>query len=213
MAELDHLVFVSPDVDEGVRFIEDLTGAAAVAGGPHVGRGSHNALLTFDERTYFEIIGIDPNQPDYDGPLSFGMSAGDPPGLVAYAVHPVDNESLDDLAGAIEAAGFDAGAIRPMSRQKPDGELLEWRLTAGGDTGVALQGGLPFAIDWGVSTSPAASLPSMGNLVELAVSNPNPAIGTCIAALGLTGKVNFSTGEPSLTATVATPNGTVTLSS
>lgn len=60
MAELDHLIFASKDVQAGAEQIKQLTGAEAVPGGPHVGLGTHNHLLTFDERTYFEIIGITP---------------------------------------------------------------------------------------------------------------------------------------------------------
>ena len=62
MPELDHLIFASPDLSEGVRIIDSLSGQKAVPGGPHVNFGTKNYLLTFNDKTYFEIIGIDLNQ-------------------------------------------------------------------------------------------------------------------------------------------------------
>jgi hypothetical protein len=211
MAELDHIVFACRDIVEGTRILEDLTGATAVVGGPHVGRGTHNTLLTFDDHTYFEIIGIDPDQPDPKQPRGFGLDDLEAPKLVAYAVHPVGDESLADLADAIRNAGFDPGVSLAMSRQKPDGELLEWELTTGGDTAHGLDGALPFAIDWLGRPSPASSLPSMGSLLKLAVRHPDPRVGDAIAGLALGDAVEFSEGPAQLTLTINTPNGPVQL--
>ena len=210
MAELDHLIFAAPDVEAGVRAIQKLTGAQAIAGGPHVGLGTHNYLLTFDERTYFEVIGVDPSQPEPNGPRPFGLDDRDGPGLAGYAIHPTGDESLEDVATMMRAAGYDPGAISEMSRQKPDGELLSWRLTIGGDSGPASLGALPFAIDWGDGSSPAASLPSMGRLVSLTISHPDPATRSSVEALGL--EIQAVEGPAGLTATVETPNGTVEIS-
>lgn len=207
MPELDHLIFASRDVDEGVAIIEELTGARAIAGGPHVGLGTHNALLTFDERTYFEVIGNDPNQPEPSGARPFGLDERDAPGLAGYAIHPLEGESLEDVAAAMSAAGFDPGTIAGMSRMKPDGNLLEWRLTIGGDTGVASGGALPFAIDWGDSPSPAASLPSMGRLVSLTVHHPDAKVRAAADALGV--GVATVDGSARLSATVETAKGTI----
>lgn len=209
MAELDHLIYASRDVAEGVRIIEDLTGARAVAGGPHVGLGTHNSLLTFDDRTYFEVIGIDPDQPDPSGPRPFGLDDRTSPGLAGYAIHPTGDESLEDVQAAMRAAGFDPGAIIDMSRERPDGRLITWRLTVGGDSGVASQGALPFAIDWGDQPSPAVSLPSMGRLVSLNVTHPDPAIRAAAVAIGV--GVEVAEGAAGLRAVVETPNGTVDL--
>ena len=207
MAELDHLIFASKDVPAGVAHIEALTGARAIAGGPHIGLGTHNYLLTFDDRTYFEIIGIDPDQPDPPGPRPFGLDDQDQPTLIGYAIHPTGGESLEDVAAAMTAAGFDPGAIASMSREKPDGQVLSWRLTRGGDTGHKSQGALPFAIDWGDQPSPAVSLPSMGALTSLTVSHPDPAIRASAAALGV--GVQVEDGPAALIAVVETPNGPV----
>ena len=207
MAELDHLIFASPDVPAGVAHIRDLTGVEAVPGGPHIGHGSHNYLLTFDMRTYFEIIGVDPDQPDPDGPRPFGLDDMTEARLVGYAIHPSEGESLEDVVAAMSAAGFEPGHIAEMSRQKPDGDVISWRLTFGGDTGIVRQGALPFAIDWGDQPSPATTLPSMGRLVSVYVSHPDAGVRASAAALGV--GVEVSEGPPGLRAVVETPAGTV----
>lgn len=207
MPELDHLIYASPDVAEGVGVIEGLTGARAVAGGPHVGLGTHNALLTFDERTYFEIIGIDPDQPDPAGPRPFGLDARTTPGLAGYAIHPVGDETLEDVAELMRSAGYDPGSITDMRRSKPDGELISWRLTRGGQSGEASQGALPFAIDWGDRPSPAASLPSMGRLVTLRITHPDPDTRRSVEALNLGSEV--ADGPAALVAVVETAGGSV----
>lgn len=212
MAELDHIVFACKDVDEGTRIIHELTGATAVVGGPHVGRGTHNTLLTFDDRTYFEIIGIDPSQPEPERARGFGLDDLEAPKLVAFAIHTIGDETLDDLAAVVRNAGFDPGTHMAMSRMKPDGELLEWELTAGGDTGFRFDGAIPFAIDWLGGPSPAASLPSMGSLVKLSVTHPDERVGPVLAALGLSDSVDVTVGPAKLAITIDTPNGIVELS-
>jgi len=154
VAEIDHLVYACKDVAEGSRLVEQLSGAAAVPGGSHVGRGTHNELLGFNDRTYLEIIGIDPDQPEPVRARGFGIDQLVAPKLVAFAIHPVGEETLADLAAIVRASGFDPGEWLAMSREKPDGELLEWELTAGGDTGYRLDGAIPFAIDWLGGPSP-----------------------------------------------------------
>lgn len=211
MAELDHLVYGCRDLADGTNLIAELAGATAVVGGPHVGRGTHNTLLTFDDRTYFEIIGIDPDQPEPSQPRGFGLDHLVRPGLVGYAIHPTGDETLDDLAAAIRAVGLDPGTRLSMSRLKPDGELLEWELTAGGDTANALDGALPFAIDWLGKPSPATTLPSMGTLRKLSVRHPDQRVGDAIEALGLAGAIDFTQGPPQLSATVDTRLGTIHL--
>ena len=211
MAELDHIVFACKDLAHGTQMIRDLTGAGPVVGGPHVGRGTRNTLLTFDDRTYFEIIGVDPDQPEPERARGFGIDQLEAPRLVAYAIHPVDGETLDDLAAIVRDHGFDPGEWMAMSRQKPDGELLEWELTAGGDTGFRLDGAIPFAIDWLGKPSPAASLPSMGSLAGLTVQHRDTRVGDVIAALGLADTVDYRQGPAQLSLKVDTPTGMITL--
>ena len=122
MPELDHLIFASPDLSEGVRIIDSFSRQKAVPGGPHVNFGTENYLLTFNDKTYFEIIGIDRNQEKPTRPRPFGIDTMTSPALVGYAIHPTANETLEDVVALKKEANFDPGQISEMSRVKPEGE-------------------------------------------------------------------------------------------
>lgn len=207
MPELDHLIYAAPNVADGVAAIAALTGTEAVAGGRHVGVGTHNHLATFDQRTYFEIIGIDPDQPAPGRPRPFGLDDRSEPGLAGYAIHPGPDETLDDVVARMREVGIDPGEIGEMSRRKPDGDLLSWRLTVGGDTGAASDGALPFAIEWADGSSPALSLPSMGRLLTVEVTHPDATVRNQI--LELAAGVSVADGPAGLRALVEVESGAV----
>jgi len=208
MPELDHLIFASPDLQEGVRLIEELTGAAAQPGGPHPGVGTHNALLTFNSSTYFEVIGIDPDQPEPERPRPFGLDDRRPPHLAGYAIHPSEDETLEDVVEMMRASGFDPGEIRSMSRLRPDGTEIAWRLTAVGARPPA-DGVLPFVIDWGDQPSPALSLPPMGTLESVSIHHGDADVRRAAEALGL--GVETVEGTPAVVAMVRTAKGVIQL--
>jgi hypothetical protein len=206
MPELDHLVFAAPDLDAGIHHIEALTGVRAVPGGPHPGMGSHNALLTFDAATYFEIIAIDPDQPDPGRPRPFGLDEATGARLAGYAIHPTGGETLEEVAERMRSLGADPGTIRAMSRIKPDGEEIHWRLTIA-EASTTGDAGLPFIIDWGDTPSPATTLPSMGSLLGVRISHPDAAVRSLIDGLDL--GVETVEGPAGLTALIDSPRGRV----
>lgn len=212
MPELDHLIFAAADLDAGVAHIEALTGARAVAGGPHPGVGTHNALLTFDDVTYFEVIAIDPGQPEPDRPRPFGLDDGAGPRLAGYAIHPAAGETIAEVVEVLRAAGHDPGPVTSMSRVRPDGVELAWRLTRGAVTNVPAP--LPFVIDWGETPSPARSVPSMGTLTELRVHHPDAGSRATVEAVAraIGGGLTVAEGPARLTAVVESAAGPVELS-
>lgn len=154
----DHLVVAVPDLGAGVREFEELTDVRTTPGGSHPGRGTANHIVPLVPRgwsgsplTYLEILGPDPQQDPE-------LAARSLPGVTRmlaqrWAAHPDD---LDATVAAAERAGVDFGQVFDMSRNTPDGGLLEWRLTR--RTPLAHGGAQPFLIDWGTSQHPADTL-------------------------------------------------------
>jgi hypothetical protein len=207
---IDHLVYASPDLAMASAAIAGLLGVTPSPGGQHVGRGTRNELVSLGGAAYLEIIGPDPDQPTAVQQRPFGVDQLTEARLVAWCVRP--QRSLDDIVDDARRVGVDFGEIAAMSRRRPDGVLLDWRLTfprLDGPFGCAL----PFLIDWGESSHPTDTLPTGARLVELRIAHPEPAtVQIALDLVGIDG-VEVGTGPLSLTARVAGQLGEITLTS
>ncbi|MFC9290796.1 VOC family protein [Streptomyces sp. NPDC057052] len=203
-ALLDHLVLATRDLAGTVAEFTRRTGVVPAPGGVHVGLGTRNHLVGLGGRAYLEIIGPDPAQPAPRGPRPFGVDGLDSPRTIAWAISPPD---LDAAVESVRGQGYDPGEVRRMRRRRPDGTLLEWRLTDGGTPHPS--GLVPFLIDWGGTAHPSASGLPVTPLLELTATAPDPGeVRTLLTALG-TG-LALREGPAGLSYTVATPNGPVT---
>jgi len=202
---IDHLVFAVPELDQGIALIEERLGVRAAAGGKHVGRGTHNALLSFGGGAYLEIIAPDPEQGAVGVALPFGLDEGGGPRLVTWAAKAPDIEKRFEAA---RAAGYE-GQLLQMSRELPDGRRLDWSLTfpppnVGG-------GVVPFLIRWEPGPHPSETSPGGCELLGLRGEHPEPeAVGALLRAMAVELDVTEGAG-PALIATVRCPKGVVEL--
>ncbi|MEQ4725440.1 VOC family protein [Nonomuraea sp. B19D2] len=187
---LDHLVYATPHLEETVLEFGRRTGVRPAEGGRHKGMGTRNHLVGLGGQRYLEIIGPDPEQGV--APQWFGLAELTEPRLVAWCVRPAD---LDATIAAARAQGYDPGPAREMSRRTPDGDVLQWRLTAHlGDPVV------PFLISWGATKHPGErGLPEVA-LESFTAGHPEPdAVRGQLDALGVELDV-VREDEPVLTA-------------
>lgn len=173
MTVIDHFAVAGSNLEELSAWFADLTGVTPTPGGAHPGAGTRNALVSLGPRTYIELIAPDPEQPDPAQPRPFTVDELDPGGhaLVTYAVAPTD---IDDAVARLATdAGVDLGQVRAMSRQRPDGVELAWRLTKSiyPDGG----GAIPFLIDWGDTPHPAADAAAGCSIASISFRHPEPA--------------------------------------
>jgi len=180
LAQIDHLVYATPNLDRGIKEIEDLLGVRAAAGGQHPGRGTRNALVALGPSVYLEIIAPDPDQAAPLSPRPFGLDTLTKPRLVTWAAKTSNLDGVHDRAAA---NGVALGRVVAGSRKRPDGVLLTWRST--NSTSVA-DGIVPFFIDWGRSPHPAGSAPPGATLVALRAEHPDDQrVEKMLKALGL----------------------------
>lgn len=126
LSRVDHLVFVTSDVKESMRFLSRKLGVTARAGGRHPAWGTRNALLALGPLTYLEIMGPDPelSRPGLVRP--FGIDRLGAPHLATWVARSAN------LAQTVETGkrlGVDLGAPVSGNRTRPDGTALSWTMT------------------------------------------------------------------------------------
>ncbi|PWA10668.1 hypothetical protein DCC39_10900 [Pueribacillus theae] len=148
--KFDHLVHF---VEKPKKVIKELEkrGIHAVEGGKHQNHGTYNALCYFD-LSYIEFLGT------YDRELikqtkhprhsmrETIVKNKFKEGFVRFAVRTTD---IEGVAARFREKGLTVNGPVPLSRQRPDGSVIEWRLLYAGDENGALE--LPFIIQWNES--------------------------------------------------------------
>jgi hypothetical protein len=208
MNQLDHIVIAHPNLDLAIEEFADLTGCTPAYGGPHLGGGTHNALVSLGDSVYLELISPDPGQVSKEAKsktsnLAQRIAASEGSKLLAWAVR---SNRLDEMSGALH--GFDAARPFDMSRQQPDGETLNWRLM--NLVNHDLHGFAPFFIDWLDCAHPTSTNPVAGEFISLSISHPDSRLNGIV---GETGNVSFTEGTPNFTLEFESKKGTVALSS
>ncbi len=201
--KLDHIMYAAPDLSKGIDHIESLTGLRAAAGGQHPGQGTRNALLSLGPDQFLEIIAPDPAQV-VEGTFGHSLAGLEQAYVRTWAVATSD---FSALASACHQFGFRHRTVA-MSRTRPDGVELHWRLLFVGDHPFDLA--LPFFIDWGDCPNPARSSPTGLSLQSFQVSCPNASLFKRFAKL-IALDVSIETGNLEFQVALQTPSGVVRL--
>lgn len=134
---IDHIVILVQRLDDAIETYRRL-GFQVVPGGEHPG-GTHNALVTFQDGSYLELIAFQqPDRPHDHRWYRFLQSGG---GLVDFALGVDDVEAHVSQA---RAAGLEYRGPVPGARRRPDGQEIAWRLGVPSDD---CTGEMPFLID------------------------------------------------------------------
>ncbi|MDP5305778.1 VOC family protein [Paracoccus spongiarum] len=183
--ELDHIAIAARDLDEGARWLRDLLGVEAEAGGRHPLMGTHNLLLSLGPREYLEIIAIDPDAPPPARRRWFGLDGFDgPPRLAGWVVRA---RPLTAPAGT---------TIAEASRGD-----LRWRITLPEAGQMPDEGAQPILIDWHGGAHPCDRLADRG--LRLA--------GLCLPLDRMPLADPRLSRDPRFGAIIATPGGPVRL--
>ena len=201
MNQFDHFVLAAPDLDAAKNEFERQTGCLPVNGGAHTGLGTRNALASFGNGSYLEIIAPDPAQ---SAANNMGARLAQLPGMTPlhWAVR-VDN--LTSVAERAASVGLTPGPIIDTSRTQPDSQQLHWQLM-GLRGGHAFGGLVPFYIDWLDCPHPATTTPVAGTFRRFEVHLP---AGPVHQLLDGVGGVTVVEGEPEMVFEFDTPKGIV----
>ena len=217
-SELDHLVVASARLEEGIDWVQSVLGARPQPGGHHEAMGTHNALLRLAERSYLEVIAVDPDgiPPGRrrwfaldDPSMQSRLAAG--PSLITWALRC---ESLATACARVP----DLGEILSMSRGD-----FRWKIAVPEDGSLPFSGVLPAGIQWeagvtGEPLHPCDRLPASGcDLLALDLTHPAAVLGTAgivsmFRELRVIGPIELKPGPVTIAARIRTPAGEVTLS-
>ncbi len=207
---VDHLVLGVSDLQTGIEWVEKLTGVRAMVGGKHPNRGTQNALLSFGNRQYLEIMAPDPEQAGH--PRAADLLKLASPRLVLWASATTDIHGL-----AQQAKAGKQSVMGPMdgARQRPDGKLLKWRtlnVVREADKDLIYFNIVPFFIQWDKdSLHPSVDSPSGCELLALEFEHPEAEkIAAFMLLLGINAKI-AKADSPAIKATLKTSKGNVVL--
>lgn len=136
--QIDHVVLLVRDLAATVADYTAL-GFTVTPGGAHTGGATHNALISFADGSYIELIAfLEPDRPQEHGWWPY-LAKGE--GWVDFALLEDD---IDDAAARVAAAGIAVQGPSGNGRTRPDGQAVAWRaFRPAPPDGV---GFLPFAI-------------------------------------------------------------------
>jgi len=137
---IDHVIFVVEDLDHAANALFEETGLASVAGGRHPGHGTGNRIIPLGT-AYLELMAVIDPVEAASSPMGRWAAANERPRLSPAALC-LRTEDAD-----YEAERLGLVAV-PMTRNRPDGRSLSWRLV-GVDEMFGPQR-LPFFIEWEV---------------------------------------------------------------
>ena len=207
---VDHLVLGVSDLQKGIQWFEKKTGVRAMIGGKHPNRGTQNALVSFGNRQYLELLAPDPDQPGH--PRAADLLKLTTPRLVLWASATDEIDALSQHAN-----GAKLMAMGPMdgSRRRPDGKLLKWRsfnVAREADKDVVYFNILPFFIQWDKdSLHPSVDSPAGCQLLSLEFEHPDGGkLADVMKSLGINAKI-AKANTPAIKATLKSTKGNVLL--
>lgn len=116
---LDHLVIAVHDLEQAMQRHRDM-GFRVQVGGKHPGRLSHNALVVFEDGSYFELIAWSADAPA-EAWWHILQQQGE--GLIDFALLPASTAQVVTQA---QARGLPIQGPLEGGRQRPDGQQLHW---------------------------------------------------------------------------------------
>lgn len=187
---IDHIVIVTGSLHADAEWFAGQTGVSAEYGGINPVNGTHNMLFPLNGGAYLELLAANPGQRSASRPVPFGLDTFTGCAVATWAATAPD---FDAAVFRARAQGVPLGELLDMSRRRPDGTTLHWRMTYPSATDPERL--CPFLIDWGATTHPSAQLSGSEplTLTEFAALTPEPGeLDRWLAALGLQADVRVA---------------------
>ncbi|MEM9705209.1 MAG: VOC family protein [Pseudomonadota bacterium] len=204
MITIDHILISCANVQKSKQSFSDKFGAPFEIGGAHPGQGTMNALGSFGDGAYCELIGPDPNQSAQPHWLKNATDGA----LFHWAANC---SNLSAVAEILEQNGLGHSGVIDGQRNAENGALLKWRVLFPEPSAFGAL--LPFFIDWQDTPHPSQSSPVIGSLKTLSFITPTmEKQKDLFSELGFSADIEHG-NTAGLQATISTVNGDVRIRS
>src|SRR6476619_5804121 len=123
---IDHLVIAVPHLESAAHELEQGIGLAVTGGGRHPGAGTANRIAFLADGSYLELITVEDAATAQTQPLGSAVVRAleeGGAGLVSYALA---DDQRETTVAELQANGSSIGPVRPGSRMREDGQVVEW---------------------------------------------------------------------------------------
>lgn len=191
---IDHLVIAVNDPDAAAAELTEALGLAFTAGGRHPGLGTLNRIAFLGD-AYLELMGVD----DPAAAAGWAIGAATMRALEqggGFATYSLVDDAIRNTVARLQANGSGIGPVVHGSRERPDGERVEWwtasSLELGPDQPPFLIKHLSAGAEWGTEALAArrafvhpvgAQIRLLG--LELGVPDPLDVAAQCASQIGL----------------------------
>jgi len=204
---IDHIVYAVPDLERAMSQLEDQLGIRPVFGGFHKTQGTKNALLNLGAGCYLEILAIDEENTEINGPRWMGIDLITEPRVTRWAIK---SETIKQDSETLKSYDSKMGEIYQGSRKTTAGETLAWKMILPlPSPKIEL---MPFMVDWsGSAFHPTEKLEDICSIKEISFVGNSPNTSNEVF-----NKLNISTfiskaEKDMISVTIKGPSGIVVL--
>jgi catechol 2,3-dioxygenase-like lactoylglutathione lyase family enzyme len=191
---IDHVLIAVADPDASAAELTEKVGLAFTGGGRHLGLGTHNRIAFLGD-AYLELIGVE----DAAAAQGWAIGAAAVRALEhggGFATYALVDEAIRVTVPRLQANASSIGPVEAGSRERPDGDVVEW-LTAtppvlGPDRPPFLIKHLETGAEWGPDALAARRAfvhpigsPAVIERLDIAVADPQALAADCYRDLGL----------------------------
>ena len=216
---IDHIVIAVKDPDAAAAELTETVGVAFTGGGRHTGLGTFNRIAFLGD-AYLELLGVE----DAALAANWAVGAAAVSALArggGFATYALVDDAIRSSVARLQANGSRIGPVLQGSRERPDGERVEWWSATtpqlGPDQPPFLIKHLYAGAEWGADALAARRAfphpigsPAVLLGLDLAISDPIALAAACAIDVGMEfqslGSMAFATvGRHVIRLTVAEP--------
>jgi catechol 2,3-dioxygenase-like lactoylglutathione lyase family enzyme len=208
---IDHVVIAVTDPDAAASALTEALGIAFTAGGRHAGLGTFNRIAFLGD-AYLELMGVH-DEAEAKGWLVGAAAVRALERGGGFATWALADDAIQHTVAALQANGSHIGPVVRGSRERPDGELVEWWSAMppqlGPDRPPFLIKHLAAGAEWGVDALAARrafvhpiGVPLRLLGLELGVADPIAVSAACAQEIGLEFSAVGETGGGGAVATI-----------